>query len=78
MVLDGFSDFSAGLSAVFGALKFLNRWKKVLKAKLAAPKHLQDALPANRYGTDTRLPHFNKDEHVPVLAPWTGFFHLPS
>lgn len=34
-----------------------------------------DALPANRYGTDTRLPHFNKDEHVPVLAlinPFAG------
>ncbi|CAJ1374443.1 unnamed protein product [Effrenium voratum] len=31
--------------------------------------------PSNRYGVDTRLPHFDKDKHVPVLAlinPFAG------
>lgn len=34
-----------------------------------------DSLPSNRYGSDSRLPQFKKEEHVPVLAlinPFAG------
>lgn len=28
----------------------------------------KDSLPSNRYGSDSRLPQFKKEEHVPVLV----------